>query len=91
MSATGAVGSVTIEGKANHTVTGVAGTGAIGTTTYIFSYPVTGVSGTGAVGTVSVNQAFAVTGLSATGAIGNTFVWEKINPANNANWIPIFA
>mgnify|MGYP003327978017 CR=1 FL=1 len=64
MAGTGGVGSVTVQGKANYTVTGVAGTGAVGTTTYIFGYPVTGVVGTGAVGTVSVNQAFAVTGVS---------------------------
>ena len=32
-----------------------------------------------------------VTGVSATGAIGDTFVWEKISPTNNANWIPVVA
>jgi len=32
-----------------------------------------------------------VTGLSATGVIGSTFVWSKIVPDSNPNWIPIFA
>ena len=91
MAGSGGVGSVSVQGKANYTVSGVAGTGAVGTTTYIFGYPVTGVVGTGAVGTVSVNQAFAVTGVSATGTIGDTFVWEKISPTNNPNWVPVVA
>ena len=92
MSGTGGVGSVTVQGKANHTVTGVAGTGSSGAVTVSFEYYATGVAGTGAVGTVSVNQAFAVTGVSATGEVGSDFfVWNRIVPANNEQWTPIFA
>jgi len=56
IAATGAVGTVTIEGIANVSPIGIAATGAVGTVTIdnknIFS--VTGVSATGAVGSVNV-------------------------------------
>ena len=79
VSATGAVGSVTItEGTGISTaVTGLAGTGAVGSVTITqgtgVTVSATGVAGTGAVGSVAVStdNTIAVTGVAATGEISS--------------------
>jgi hypothetical protein len=52
------------------TVSGVAGTGAIGTVTVNQQVPETGVAGTGAIGTVALSLSITETGVAGTGAIG---------------------
>ena len=78
VSATGAIGTVSVSGAAIVAVTGVSATGAVGTVTVTGTAVVslTGVSATGAVGTVALvtNANISVTGVSATGAVGTVSV-----------------
>ena len=52
------------------TVSGVAGTGAIGTVVLNPTVVATGVAGTGAIGTVVLSLSITETGVAGTGAIG---------------------
>ena len=52
------------------TVSGVAGTGALGTVTVNQQVPETGVAATGAIGTVALSLSITETGVAGTGAIG---------------------
>lgn len=74
VSATGAVGTVTVSGDANRDQTGVSATGAVGTVTVSgdANRTQTGVSATGAVGSVSVSGDAnrTQTGVSCTGSTG---------------------
>jgi len=70
VSATGAVGSVTVTADATLTLTGVSATGAVGS--------VTVTSGTG----VSVT----ITGVSATGGVGRVVVWGLVPPSPTVAW-----
>ena len=83
VSATGQVtaGNATISA----TLTGVSGTGQIGTATAVndSSLTLSSVSATGLVNTLSENPAEALTGVSATGAIGTVFV-QAFFGANDA-------
>ena len=67
------------------TLTGVSGTGQIGTATAVndSSLTLSSVSATGQVNTLSENPAEALTGVSATGAIGTVFV-QAFFGANDA-------
>lgn len=82
VSGTGAVGTVTVSGKASTAVTGVSGTGAVGTV--VVSIPalvnITGVEGTGQVGdvTVQVGVSIDVTGVEGTGQVGDVSVSQSI-------------
>ena len=71
LTATGAVGQAVQEGDAVVSVTGVAGTGAIGDT---FTTNM-GVSGTTSIGTISTTRGDSafVTGVAGTSAVGDTF------------------
>jgi len=89
LTATGAVGQAVLEGDAIVSVTGVAGTGAIGDT---FTTNM-GVSGTTSIGAVSITRAdnASVTGVAGTGAVGDTFstnvgfsVTASVNSASTA-------
>ena len=62
VSATGAVGSATVQAKANVSVTGVSATGGVGSVTVEAAgqVSVTGVSATGAVGSVTVGEGSGV-------------------------------
>ena len=77
-SATGAVGTVTVEADADVPTTGLEATGAVGSVvvTGTASISVTGVEATGAVGTVvAVADAIvSATGVQATGAVGTVVV-----------------
>ena len=74
-------------------VTGVVGTGAVGSVTIAgFSdVTVTGVAATGAIGsaTVDTNINVSVTGIFATGAIGSIRVWVAIIPNQSSNFSAI--
>jgi hypothetical protein len=76
VSATGALGTISLQISPNISVTGVAATGSIGsvsvTTGGNASVNVTGVAGSGAVGNVSVGLSpnVTLTGVAGTGAIG---------------------
>lgn len=71
---TGAVGTLTVAGKANTTATGASATGAAGTATVAAKARVTptGVGATGAVGTLTTTGKAntTLTGVGATGAVG---------------------
>ena len=71
LTATGAVGSATITGDANVSVTGVAGTSALGN---LFTTNM-GVTSTGAVGsaTITGDANVSVTGVAGTSALGSYF------------------
>ena len=72
-------------------VTGVAGTGAVGTVSVEADIQVTGVSGTSAVGSVTLIQKhnISVTGVSGTSAVGSVLVWGQIIPSQNSNFSAI--
>ena len=79
LTATASVNStaVGVTGDANVSVTGVAGTSAVGSVTVVglANVSVTGVAGTSAIGTISTtrgDKAF-VTGVAGTSAVGNVF------------------
>jgi hypothetical protein len=57
-------------------VTGVAGTGAVGTVSFDGAVAVSGVSATGNVGSVTLLATLAITGVSGTGAVGMVIVYE---------------
>ena len=76
-SSTSALNGVTITGDANISVTGIAGTTALGNT----FETVNGVSATAAVGTVTVTGTanISVTGVAATGAVGELYIpWGQL-------------
>jgi hypothetical protein len=64
------IGTFTIRLDHSQDVTGVAGTGALGTINFNSSITETGVAGTGAIGTAVPAGIQNVTGVSGTGAIG---------------------
>ena len=72
-------------------VTGVAGTGAVGSVSIISEVSVTGVAGTGAIGTVTLIQKhnISVTGVSGTSAVGSVLVWGQIIPSQSSNFSAI--
>ena len=74
-------------------VTGVVGTGAVGSVTIAgFSdVTVTGVAATGAIGSVTVdtNINVSVTGIAATGAIGSVNIWDFIIPNQTSGFSAI--
>tara|TARA_R100001369_G_scaffold36275_1_gene61662 strand:- start:163 stop:489 length:327 start_codon:yes stop_codon:yes gene_type:complete len=72
-------------------VTGVAGTGAVGTVGVKADISVTGVAGTSAVGTVTVIQKhnISVTGVAGTGLVGTVNVWGQIIPSQNSQFSAI--
>ena len=76
-------------------VTGVAGTGALGTVTPTGTavFAVTGVAGTGGIGTVTpaAGAGVALTGVAATGGIGGVNVWGIIDASQTPNWVEIAA
>jgi len=82
---TGAVGAVTIVGEANVSVTGVAGTSALGS----FFTTNTVVQMTSAIGSATVegDAIVAVTGVTATGQIGTIrSTWGNIIPSQTSNF-----
>ena len=66
------------------TVTGVSGTGAVGTVTLtcFSNISVTGIAATSAVGSVTIDAKanVSVTGVAATSAVGSVVVWGPIIP-----------
>jgi|TARA_R110000824_G_scaffold81312_2_gene204342 hypothetical protein len=72
-------------------VTGVAGTGAVGTVGVKSEILVTGVAGTSAVGTITVIQKhnISVTGVAGTGLVGVANVWGRIIPSQNSQFSAI--
>ena len=83
VSATGQVGSVTIEADANVPETGLAGTGQTGSVTITADANVTetGVSGTGQVGSVTTiaDADISVTGVAGTGQLGSVTITADAN------------
>jgi hypothetical protein len=71
LTATGSVGQAVQEGDAVVSVTGVAGTGAVGDT-FTTNMGVSGTTSIGAISTTRGDKAF-VTGIAGTGAVGETF------------------
>jgi hypothetical protein len=78
VSATGAVGSVSVIAEANVFPTGLEATGGVGSVTVVAeaNVPVTGLEATGSVGSVTVqaNADVDVTGVEATGEVGTAAV-----------------
>ena len=74
LSATGGVGSVTVNGNVEVSVTGLSATGSVGALVFTESIAVTGLSATGTVGsaTVTVPVSVSVTGVSASMPISAT-------------------
>ena len=76
-------------------VTGVFGTGQVGSVTVInianISTNVTGVFGTTQLGTVSIvgKAVVSPTGVQATGFIGNVLIWGLIPDGQTPNWVAI--
>ena len=72
-------------------VTGVAGTGAVGTVSVEADIQVTGVSGTSAVGSVTLIQKhnISVTGVAGTSAVGSVLVWGQIIPSQSSGFSAI--
>ena len=76
-------------------VTGIAGTGSVGSVTASVSDDVTlvGFEIEGEVGSVAVSEGSGViiieTGLQATGAVGSVNVWGDIVPSQDASWSAI--
>ena len=68
------------------TLTGVSGTGAVGTPIVSESVPLTGVSGAGAVGSVipSIGESVSLTGVSGTGAVGTSTAKVSVSPTGVA-------
>lgn len=101
LSATGAVGNITIAGDQTIFVsnTGLGMTGAVGNVSLFIGTGVivglSGVSSTGRVGSVTTiiiqNASVTLTGLYATGVVSNTplNIWISVNTNQTANWIPI--
>jgi len=88
---TGAVGSVTVVGKANVTVTGVAGTSALGSF-FTTNTMVTMTASVNSATTATVGNAnVPVTGVSATGVVGTLTnpPWGQIVPDQNPNFLNI--
>jgi hypothetical protein len=85
----GQVGSVTMTGDANVTLTGVVGTGEVGSV--VREVPVTGVSGNGQVGSVTLTASANVfpAGLVALGQVKPALVWGPVDDSQNANWAPV--
>ena len=75
LTSTGSVGASTVTGDANVTVTGLAGTSAIGN---VFETQI-GVAGTSAVGTTTItgDASITVTGLAGTSALGSFFTTNE--------------
>ena len=77
------------------TVTGVAGTSALGTVTTEHTAVIspTGVFGTPALGTLAIQAScvLTVTGVNATGATGEENIWGDIVPSQTPNWTEIAA
>ena len=93
---TGELGDVTVTGnQSGLTLTGVAGTMAVGTAQGQAGAgaDVTGVSGAGSVGSVTTtgSAAITLTGVSATTQIGQVVVWGKIVPDPGTTWTRIAA
>tara|TARA_R110000824_G_scaffold15947_2_gene66753 strand:+ start:127 stop:606 length:480 start_codon:yes stop_codon:yes gene_type:complete len=85
---TAAVGAVTVVGEANVSVTGVAGTAALGS----FFTTNTEVQMTSAVGTTTItgHANVEVTGFSVTGQIGTLrSIWGNIIPSQTSNFLNI--
>ena len=84
----GLLGTPTITGDANVTLTGVQGAGQIGTTTMQFGARVTGVQATASLGNafVRINKQVTVTGVSAIGRVQTPLVWGNINDSQDPNW-----
>jgi len=72
-------------------VTGVAGTGAVGTVRVESDIQVTGVAGTSAVGSVTLIEKhnISVTGVAGTGFVGTANVWGQIIPSQNSQFSAI--
>ena len=72
-------------------VTGVAGTGAVGTVSVEADIQVTGVAGTSAVGSVTLIEKhnISVTGVAGTGFVGTANVWGQIIPSQNSQFSAI--
>ena len=72
-------------------VTGVAGTGAVGTVGVKGVVSVTGVAGTSAIGTVTATGThnISVTGVAGTSAVGSVLVWGQIIPSQSSNFSAI--
>ena len=94
-SATGGVGSVTVNYGVSVTATGVAGTGSPGAVTVNFGSNVsaTGISGTGSVGSVTITEGegvdVSVTGVYGTGETSQVLVWGQITPSQTPSWSAI--
>jgi hypothetical protein len=91
--------SVDVDGEANVTVTGVAATSALGTSTtqtdnrfnvgdlvepMVGSFPFVNPTVSGACNVTPI-------GVSATGIVGTTNIWQLINDSQNPNWTEIAA
>jgi len=90
----GFVQAVTVTADANVSVTGVAGTSALGSTTVrtVNRVPVTGVQATGAVGTADATGLANVYVIGVSGTCetnGFTLVWGEIDTDQTANWVNI--
>jgi len=76
-------------------VTGIAGTGGIGSVTINtgISFSVTGIAGTGQVGAAIIGLpiVFSVTGVSATGQTSQSNVWSGVVTSQDANYQRIAA
>jgi len=85
----GQVGAVTMTGDANVTLTGVSGTGEVGS--IVREVPVTGVLGTGQVGSVTLTASAEVfpVGLGALGLVKPALVWGPVDDSQNAIWTPV--
>ena len=72
-------------------VTGVAGTGAVGSVSIFSEVSVTGVAGTSAVGSVTLIQKhnISVTGVAGTSAVGSVLVWGQIIPSQSSGFSAI--
>ena len=75
----GAVGLATIRVDHSEEVTGLAGTGALGTLNFKSTITETGLAGTGAIGTIVPTGKRDVTGVSATATLGGIGVTDGTN------------
>ena len=75
--------------------TGVAGTGAVGTTTTITQNIVelflSGATSSLGTATVDAEARVTITGVSATSTLGTLNIWSPINDSQNPNWTEIAA
>ena len=85
--------SVNVDGEANVTPTGQAGTSALGTATTVSNnnLSVTLNAATGSLGTVTTDaEANAYpTGQSATGSVGTVLIWSRIDESQTPNYTTI--